>query len=106
MTPKLNEPAIELKTLRSFAGNSSPSNKNGMQPKPMENPIIYMTRLVSGSHLFKCIQILSLCNFRNHCNSLSKFIEFERTRNCEYPSVSNKMRLPLIPWTLPSQQPI
>lgn len=40
MTPKLNEPAIELKTLRCFAGKSSPINKNGMQPKPIENPII------------------------------------------------------------------
>lgn len=40
MTPKLNEPAIELKTLRCLTGNSSPSNKNGIQPKPIENPII------------------------------------------------------------------
>lgn len=51
MTPKLKDPAIALATLRCSAGNSSPNSKNGMQPKPIENPTIYTTRLVSGNHL-------------------------------------------------------
>lgn len=48
MTSKLNEPAIELNKLLCLAGNSSPINKNGITPKPMENPIINIIRLIKG----------------------------------------------------------
>lgn len=69
-----------------------------------------MTRLVRGSHLFNVqihkllLRIIFTNAYKNHFSSLSKL--FERTRNCESPSVSKKMRLPLSPWIMPLQQPI
>lgn len=51
ITPKLNEPAIEPSVERFSAGNSSPSNKYGIQPKPIENPIMNTTRLINGKSL-------------------------------------------------------
>lgn len=47
----LKQPAIELSRLRWAAGNISPINKNGMDPKPNENPSMNVNRLTSGSKL-------------------------------------------------------
>lgn len=53
MAPKLNDPANELSRLRCADGKISPINKNGIDPKPTENPIINTIRLTSGNML-KC----------------------------------------------------
>lgn len=54
MKAKLHEPAIELSKLRCGDGNISPINKNGMQPKPTEKPIMNTIKLVSGRNLEWC----------------------------------------------------
>lgn len=51
ITPKLNDPAIELSILRCSVGNNSPINRNGIQPNPIENPTIYTIKLVNGKNL-------------------------------------------------------
>lgn len=51
MTPKLNDPAMELSMLRCWVGNSSPISRNGMHPKPIEKPIMNTIKLTSGRNL-------------------------------------------------------
>lgn len=51
ITAKLNDPAIELRRLRCGDGNISPINKNGIEPKPTENPTINTIKLVNGRNL-------------------------------------------------------
>lgn len=53
ITPRLNVPAIELSKLLCGDGNSSPINRNGIQPNPSENPIINTIKLVNGRNLWK-----------------------------------------------------
>lgn len=60
ITARLNEPARELNKLLCAVGNNSPIKRNGMQPNPMENPIINTMRLATGRYLVKkkCIFFL------------------------------------------------
>lgn len=51
ITNKLNDPANALSAPLCFVAKSSPSNKNGIQPNPNENPIMNTMRLVSGIYL-------------------------------------------------------
>lgn len=51
ITAKLYEPASELSRLLCAVGKSSPISKNGMQPKPNENPIINTIKLTTGRYL-------------------------------------------------------